>query len=167
MTVVLYLALLAEEVVAQLPHLNLFVCKVLMLNLNQAHFSVAIQIVFKGFINDEGEVIVDLYREAILHPHVAKYGEEDDEQFFFQIHLPLTIHHVHINRDIVLNDCLATTDSFSPVNLIESRMNVFQNESEIVLILIIETLKGNQNIQKGIIDGLARQIIRRNISLPF
>ena len=66
--------------------------------------------------------------------------EEDDEQFFFQIDLPLAIHNVDINRCIILNDCLSTTDGLRPIDLVEARMNVLQNKREIVLVLIVEPL---------------------------
>ena len=70
---------MAEEVVTELPHLYLFVGKVFVANLNQSHFTVTIQIVFKGFVCDKRKVIIDLNGETIPDLHVVEDREEDDK----------------------------------------------------------------------------------------
>ena len=42
---------------------------------------------------------------------------------------------------IILNNSLTSTNGLSPINFIEARMNVSQDKSEVVLILIVEALK--------------------------
>ena len=85
-----------------------------------------------------------------MRVHIVQDGEEDDEQFLIEVHLPPLVDRVQIDRNIFLHHRLTFADGARPVDLVEARVQVAQHEEKEVLIVAVELLQRQQDIKEGV-----------------
>ena len=85
---------------------------------------------------------------------VVQYGEKDDEQFLVKVHHFLFVYRVCIYRLALQKYRGSGGDGLLPLDSVESRMDVFGNKCEVILIVFVEVTKGYNHVEQGIVFDL-------------
>ena len=149
------LSRLVKEREAEVPQFQRLVAEVFVLNLQQAGLAVALEVGLEALACDEVELAVDFLVKAVLVADVVQDREEDDQQFLIEIDLPFLVDGVQIDRTIVLNYRRLAADGACPVDFVESRVQVLQDEEEVILVVTVELEQLQQDVKIGIAQASA------------
>ena len=145
-----HLPRLVKEREAQVPQFKCLVAEILVLDLQQAGLTVALQVGLEAFARDEVELAVDVLVEAVLVADVVQDREEDDQQFLVEVDLSFLVHGIQIDRAIVLYNGRLAADGACPVDFVEARMQVLQDKEEEILVVAVELEQLQQDVKIGV-----------------
>ena len=149
-----------EEGHAEIPELDGCVGEILVFYLTEAHGAVAVPVALEFRAGDEREAELYFRAEAVAVGYVLQYREVDDDQLLVEVYLPLLVDGVEIDGLAPLDNGVGAGYGLLPVDFVEARVEVFQYEGEILLILLVEADEGEDNVEQRL-GGLALSPVAR------
>ncbi len=150
-----HLPRLVKEREAEVPQFQRLVAEILVLDLQQAGLAIALQVGLEALPRDEVELAVDILVEPVLVADVVQDREEDDQQFLVEVDLSFLVYGIQIDRAIVLYYRRLAADGACPVDFVEARVQVLQDEEEEILVVTVELEQLQQDVKIGVAQASA------------
>ena len=100
---------------------------------------------------DELVIAVYLDGESIMLVDVVQYGKENDQQLFVEVDLPLLVDRVHIDDVVVLHNGISPSYRPCPVDFVEPRVHVLDDEHEELRVVVVELYQRQQDVEEGVV----------------